>query len=72
MRASLLLLAPLVGASVLQTRSDTAACPGYKALNVKERGASLTADLVLNGPPCNVYGEDLQDLKLLVEYQTSE
>lgn len=72
MRGLLLLLAPLVGAAVLETRSDISACPGYKASNINEQGSSLTADLILNGEPCNAYGEDLQNLKLLVEYQTGQ
>lgn len=69
---SIFLLAPIVGASVLNPRSDLNECPGYKALNVNEQGSTLTADLVLNGDPCDVYGQDLQSLKLLVEYQTGE
>lgn len=70
MRRSLL-LAPLVGAAFLESRFNKPDdCPGYQALNVKEQVSSLTADLVLNGDPCNAYGEDLQNLKLLVEYQT--
>lgn len=72
MRGSLLLLAPLMGPAVLATPPDIVECPGYKASNINERGSSLTADLVLNGDPCNVYGEDLRNLKLLVEYQTGE
>ncbi|OKL62330.1 putative alpha/beta-glucosidase agdC [Talaromyces atroroseus] len=32
--------------------------------------ASLTADLSLAGDACNAYGQDIDDLKLLVEYQT--
>lgn len=72
MRGSLLLVAPLVGVAVLGTRSDISECPGYKALNINEQGSSLRADLVLNGDPCNAYGEDLQNLKLLMEYQTGQ
>lgn len=45
-------------------------CPGYQASNVKETDHGLTADLSLAGDACNVYGDDLTDLKLLVEYQT--
>lgn len=47
-------------------------CPGYKASNVEETQTGLTADLTLAGEACNVYGDDLRDLKLVVEYQTSE
>ena len=45
-------------------------CPGYRASNVVSTASTLTADLTLNGPACNVYGTDLTDLKLVVEYQT--
>lgn len=69
---SIFLLAPLVGASVLNPRSDLSECPGDKALNINERGSTFTGDLVLNGDPCDVYGQDIQNLKLLVKYQTGE
>ena len=73
MRGLLLLLAPLVGAAVVETRSgNTDECPGYKAVNIREHGQSLTADLVLAGEHCDSYGTDLENLKLLVEYQTGE
>ncbi|KAI0458204.1 hypothetical protein F5B21DRAFT_44316 [Xylaria acuta] len=45
-------------------------CPGYTASNVVESDGKLTADLTLAGTACNIYGTDLTDLKLLVEYQT--
>jgi alpha-glucosidase len=73
MRLSLLFLAPLVGAAVLDSRgtdATTTQCPGYRASNVKKHSQSLTADLTLAGKPCNSYGTDLKNLKLLVEYQT--
>ena len=44
-------------------------CPGYAASNVRNNGASITADLTLAGTACNAYGQDLTDLRLLVEYQ---
>jgi alpha-glucosidase len=50
---------------------DLESCPGYRASNVVSTGSTLTADLTLNGPACNVYGTDLTDLKLVVEYQTN-
>ncbi|KAI6477351.1 hypothetical protein MCOR04_009721 [Pyricularia oryzae] len=49
-----------------------AGCPGYVASNVEETSSSLTADLKLAGEACNVYGRDLAELKLLVEYQTDK
>ncbi|KAL2822357.1 putative alpha/beta-glucosidase agdC [Aspergillus cavernicola] len=67
-----LLFLPLVGAAVIGSGENHEACPGYKALRVHERGNSLTADLTLAGKPCNTYGIDLKNLKLLVEYQTDE
>ena len=48
------------------------ACPGYAASNVRDEGAVVTADLRLAGAACDVYGRDLGELKLLVEYQTGE
>ncbi|CAI7676591.1 alpha/beta-glucosidase agdC [Penicillium manginii] len=73
MRGGVLFLASLVGAMVpLQPRSSNMDCPGYKATNVNQRGASLEADLTLAGDHCDSYGTDLENLKLLVEYQTDD
>lgn len=47
-------------------------CPGYSASNIQSDGSRLTADLSLTGPACNAYGDDLKDLRLEVEYQTSQ
>ena len=46
------------------------ACPGYIATNVEVRRDGLTADLVLGGKPCNVFGNDIQKLSLSVVYET--
>jgi hypothetical protein len=46
------------------------ACPGYIATNVEVQRDGLTADLVLGGKPCNVFGIDLQKLSLSVVYET--
>lgn len=72
MLGPLLFLLPLVGAAVIGPRAGSPSCPGYKASNVQKSARSLTADLTLAGAPCNSYGKDLEDLKLLVEYQTGE
>ncbi|KAJ6121091.1 Glycoside hydrolase family 31 [Penicillium sp. IBT 18751x] len=72
MRLSLFLFAPLVGAAVLNHQDNIDQCPGYKAVNFNDQGLKFTADLTLNGDPCNAYGDDLQDLKLLVEYQDDD
>lgn len=42
---------------------------GYKLLNVHEDANGVTGDLVLAGIPTNVYGRDVDKLKLKVEYQ---
>ena len=47
-----------------------AKCPGYKASNVKTSATGLTATLTLAGAPCNVYGDDLRELRLEVSYET--
>ncbi|KAK7746098.1 hypothetical protein SLS62_009558 [Diatrype stigma] len=66
---------PNVGQSVLPNIADPqavnpqAVCPGYKAVDVTETAHGLTADLVLAGAPCNVYGTDIDALSLVVEYQ---
>ena len=49
---------------------DLTQCPGYKASNVKQTGARMTADLTLAGPACNAYGTDLEHLALEVTYDT--
>ena len=49
---------------------DISACPGYAASNVVNTTSGLTADLTLAGTACNVYGTDITDLTLTVEYQT--
>ena len=51
---------------------DLSACPGYVATNQHETRSGFYADLSLAGEACNVYGTDLPDLKLEVEYQTRE
>ncbi|KAI4755607.1 alpha-glucosidase [Aureobasidium sp. EXF-3400] len=45
-------------------------CPGYKATNVQQNSQGLTADLTLNGPACNTYGQDIENLKLEITHQT--
>ncbi|KAF2098633.1 putative sucrase-isomaltase [Rhizodiscina lignyota] len=45
-------------------------CPGYVAGITGKSATSLTANLTLAGDACNVYGDDIRDLQLLVEYQS--
>ncbi|KAI0156539.1 glycoside hydrolase family 31 protein [Xylariaceae sp. FL1272] len=67
MRPLRLSVAAIATGSLAATVED---CPGYTASNVVDGNATLTADLTLAGTACNVYGTDLTDLKLLVEYQS--
>ena len=45
-------------------------CPGYTVTNVEAQRNGLTADLVLAGKPCNIFGDDVQKLTLSVAYET--
>ncbi len=56
------------GSPVPLKRADS--CLGYKASNVQRSDSKFTADLTLVGPECNIYGQDLHDLKFLAEWQT--
>ena len=47
-------------------------CPGYKASNVQRTPLGLTASLSLAGQACNVYGNDVDQLTLTVEYQSAD
>lgn len=47
-------------------------CPGYIASNVQASDNGLTADLNLAGTGCSVYGNDIENLTLTVEYQSSD
>lgn len=65
------LLASTSFAGVVPRQANLDSCPGYEASNVQHSETGLTADLTLSGTGCNVYGHDLQDLSLIVEYQSS-
>lgn len=47
-------------------------CPGYTASNVQNTTTGFTADLSLGGDACNVYGNEIEQLTLTVEYQASD
>jgi alpha-glucosidase len=70
LHASILLWTSLLhwGSAVPLKRADN--CPGYKASNVHRSESNLTADLTLVGTACNIYGEDLLDLKFSAQWQT--
>ncbi|KAL9000197.1 MAG: hypothetical protein Q9169_001099 [Polycauliona sp. 2 TL-2023] len=66
------------GASLIPNIDDPEAvdpqtdCPGYDASNVKRTASGLTATLTLAGQACNVYGTDIENLDLTVEYQSAD
>ena len=66
-RKVLLLAAGVLGANASLIDN----CPGYKASYVRHSAGNLLADSILASNACNVYGTDLPDLRLSVEYQTS-
>jgi alpha-glucosidase len=70
----LLLIVVAVSANSVTPKpvSDLDSCPGYKASNIKTTSSGLSADLSLAGKACNVYGDDLENLKLTVEYETGK
>ena len=53
-----------------QQNATLSSCPGYRASGVETTGNGLTATLTLAGTACNVYGTDLEELTLTVEYQS--
>lgn len=55
-----------------QENTSLSACPGYTASDVQTTDTGVTATLTLAGEACNVYGDDIVDLILAVEYQTGE
>lgn len=46
------------------------ACPGYEVTNIGVSRSGLKADLILAGTPCNVFGDDISQLRLDVTYET--
>lgn len=66
-----------VAAATSLTRSEQsypdydalAGCPGYEVSHIREDHSGISAHLTLAGKACNVYGDDLKDLKLEVTYE---
>jgi len=69
-----LAILPVAIANILprQQNATLDSCPGYKASDVETSGSGLTASLTLAGTACNVYGTDLEELTLIVEYQSGK
>ena len=55
-----------------QAVNPQAVCPGYIASNVQETSGGFTAHLDIAGRPCNVYGNDVENLTLTVQYQAND
>jgi len=47
-------------------------CPGYRASGLQTTANGFTANLNIAGPACNVYGNDIANLTLSVEYQAAD
>lgn len=47
-------------------------CPGYTASGVVTTANGFTANLDIAGPACNVYGNDIANLSLSIEYQAAD
>lgn len=62
----------LVFTAEIAAAQGTAQCPGYQAKNVVRTESGLVADLMLAGDACNLYSEDIKNLRLTVEYQTGK
>jgi alpha-glucosidase len=65
-----------VGATLIPNIYDPEAklaqeeCPGYTASQISTSSTGLQARLSLAGDACNLYGTDVNELNLLVEYHT--
>lgn len=55
-----------------QAANAQSVCPGYKASDVQRTQYGLTASLSLAGKACSLYGNDVGQLTLTVEYQSSD
>jgi hypothetical protein len=65
-------LAVTATSRALVPRQSSDVSPGYSASNVQFTDTGLTADLTLAGPATNTYGNDIENLKLSVNYDTGE
>lgn len=67
-----------VGVELIANIEDAAAvnaqtvCPGYIATNIRNTEHGFKASLKLAGAACNVYGTDVEDLNLTVQYQSGD
>ena len=68
----LALLRSVSGAAVArrQAAGNVNDCPGYSASDIVNTDTGLTAKLTLAGPACSAYGTDIQNLRLVVNYDS--
>ncbi|KAL3421192.1 glycosyl hydrolase family 31 [Phlyctema vagabunda] len=59
-----------VSGAAISQRQSRDGCPGYIASGVTQTSTGLTADLKLGGAACNIYGNDVTDLKVTVNYDS--
>ncbi|KAH9952633.1 glycosyl hydrolases family 31-domain-containing protein [Russula dissimulans] len=50
---------------------SVADCPGYTLDSLRENKNGFTAQLHLAGPPCNAFGNDIENLTIRVAYETT-
>lgn len=60
----------LVSATLDENSIDS--CKGYSTSNVVETARGLKADLNLIGKGCELYGPDVSELRLVVEYENGQ
>jgi alpha-glucosidase len=60
----------VTGAALAGRQATRDSCPGYSASGVAQTSTGFTAELKLAGSACNIYGRDIQYLKLTVNYDT--
>ena len=70
--AARLVRSAAVSTGLVPRQASAADCPGYRASNVQQNDTGLTADLTLAGAACNVYGQDIENLRLSVNYDNGE
>ena len=64
------LVAAASARAIAPRQTNGTSCPGYSASNVQQSNTGLSADLALAGTPCNSYGNDIENLRLTVNYDT--
>ncbi|KXT18010.1 hypothetical protein AC579_9626 [Pseudocercospora musae] len=64
-------LAASTSARALISRQANSVCPGYSASNVQTHSTGLTASLSLAESACDSYGNDIEHLKLMVNYDST-